>query len=208
MQGPARSRKRRYKQAADGEQSSSPFHERVKKGTIGKLTTTIWSTTYQKGVYLVHGAVSVGGGGVEGVVEVDLTATHFSFSFFPPSSTTAAGSSDFSVSSSEVTLSSVSASTPVVVSDSELEDDDEVTSEAVASVTGVAAGVDSVDAVEVATEESLFAAVSARSFLAFAARSFLSSFWTIFFCLAKPKKSKWLKKGRNIPLSPPFLPSD
>jgi hypothetical protein len=54
-----------------------------------------------------------------------LTATHFS------SSTTTWKFSDFSVSSSEVTLSSVSVSMPVVVSDSEeLEDDDEVTAEA------------------------------------------------------------------------------
>ena len=135
-------------------------------------------------------AVSVGEGGVLIVmVEADLTATHFSF--FPSSTTTEESSSDFSVSSSEVTLSSVSASTPVVVSDSEPEadddDDEEVASEEVVVTSSVdvdvvagvddtaaaaaAAGVDSVDEVLVAIEESLFAA----SFLALA-RSFLSSF--------------------------------
>jgi hypothetical protein len=104
--------------------------------------------------------------GVGAGVEADLTATHFSF----PSSTTILEFTDFSVSSS------VSASTPVVVSDSEeLEDDeDDVTAEVVVSVTTVAAGVSSVDdEVEVATEESLFAAAS---FLACLTRSFLSNF--------------------------------
>ena len=100
------------------------------------------------------------------VVDVFLTATHFSF----PSPVA------LSFSSSEVTLSSVSASTPVVVSDSEL-DADEVVSDAVASPDVVAAGVVSVDEVDVAVEESLFAVASARSFLALAARSFLSSFY-------------------------------
>jgi len=109
-----------------------------------------------------HGEASVAGAGV---ARVGLTATHFSFL---PSAAFA-----LSVSSSEVTLSSVSASVsasaPVLVSDS----DDDVDSEAVPSVVVEAAGVDSVDAVDVAAEESLF---SARTFLAFAARSFLSSF--------------------------------
>jgi hypothetical protein len=104
-----------------------------------------------------------------GVVEVDLIATHLSFF---PSSTTAT-SEDFSLSSSEVTLSSVSASTPVVVSDSEeLADDDEAISEVLAGIsftTVDAAGMDSV-----ADEESLFAA--AASFFASLARSFLSNF--------------------------------
>lgn len=118
---------------------------------------------------MLHGvAVSVAGG-VE--AEAGLTATHFSFF----SSTTASEVLGLSVSSSEVTLSSVSASTPVVVSDSEEleDDDDEVAPEVVASVTTVAAGVGSVDVVGVATEESLFAA--AASFFCLA-RSFLSSF--------------------------------
>jgi hypothetical protein len=69
----------------------------------------------------------------------------------------------------------VSASTPVVVSDSE-DDADEVASDAVDSPVVVAAGVVSVDEVDVAVEESLFAVASARIFLALAARSFLSSF--------------------------------
>jgi hypothetical protein len=98
------------------------------------------------------------------VVDAFLTATHFSF----PSP------GALSPSSSEVTLSSVSASTPVVFSDSELDAD--VVSDAVASPDVVAAGVVSVDEVDVAVEESLFAVASARSFLALAARSFLSSF--------------------------------
>ena len=122
-------------------------------------------------------AVLVAGSGVD----ADLIVTHFSF--FPSSITAALGVvSDFSVSSSDVTLSSVSASTPVVVSDSEeLEDDDEVASVvAVVSATttaAVAAGVGSVDAdeVEVAAEESLFAAAS---FFACLARSLLSNFYS------------------------------
>jgi len=96
------------------------------------------------------------------VMDAFLTAIHFSFpvalSF-----------------TSEVTLSSVSASTPVVFSDSEL-DVDEVVSDAVASPEVVAAGVVSVDEVDVAVEESLFAVASARSFFALAACCFLSSF--------------------------------
>jgi hypothetical protein len=119
---------------------------------------------------VVYGVAVVLMAGSE-VVEVDLIATHFSFF---PSSTTVGVVSDFSVSSSEVTLSSVSASTPVVVSDSE--DDEEVTSTSVTVVvTGVitaAAGVGSV---------SLFAAAAA-SFFALA-RSFLSNFYkAISFC--------------------------
>lgn len=110
---------------------------------------------------------------------MDLIATHFSF--FPSSTTTALGvvvSSDFSVSSSEVTLSSVSASTPVVVSDSEELEDDEVDSEVdsevvVSSDTTAAAGVGSVGD-EVVTEESLFA--TAASFFACLARSLFSNF--------------------------------
>ena len=107
------------------------------------------------------------------VVKADLTATHFSFLF---SSATAGESEDSSDSSSEVTLSSVSASTPVLVSDSELEDEDEPL-----SVVTATAGVDSVDEVEVATEESLFAPVSERSFLALARSSLLSSFFSSFY---------------------------
>ena len=120
-------------------------------------------------VCVLHGvAVSVGGVGVE----VDLIATHFSF--FPSSTTATSGfSSDFSFSSSEVTLSSVSASTPVVVSDSE-ELEDEVASEVVVSTATVAAGVGSVGD-EVATEESLFAAAAA-SFFACLTRSLFSIF--------------------------------
>lgn len=102
------------------------------------------------------------------VVGFDLTATHFSFSF--PSSVTAEPSG-FADSSSEVTLSSVSASTPVVFSDSEFEDDE--LSSGVGVWTGVAAVV---DGVEVATEESPFAAASRRSFLALERASFFSSF--------------------------------
>lgn len=111
-----------------------------------------------------------------GVVEADLIATHFSF--FPSSTTASLGVvSDFSVSSSEVTLSSVSASTPVVVSDSEELADDEVASVVVVvSVTTAAAGVGSVDVVEVAAEESLFTAAAAASFFACLARSLLSNF--------------------------------
>lgn len=82
---------------------------------------------------------------------------------------------DLSFSSSEVTLSSASASIPVVFLDSEL-DADEVVSDGVASPDVVAAGVVSVDEVDVAVEGSLFAVPSTRSFLALAARSFLSSF--------------------------------
>lgn len=89
-------------------------------------------------------------------MEVDLIATHFSF--FPSSTSTLEVSSDFSISSSEVTLSSVSASTPVVVSDSEELEEDEVASDEVVSE-AAAAGVDSVDE-ELATEESLFVAAS------------------------------------------------
>jgi len=111
------------------------------------------------------GVVAAGVAAAIVVVDVFLTATHFSF----PSPV------DFSLSSSEVTLSSVSASTPVVVSDSEF-DADEVVSDTVASPEVLAAGVVSVDEVDVAVEESLFAVASARSFLALAARSFLSSF--------------------------------
>ena len=112
-------------------------------------------------------ATGVVAAGVAAAVVVDafLTATHFSF----PSP------GALSPSSSEVTLSSVSASTPVVFSDSEL-DADEVVSDAKASPDVVASGVVSVDEVDVAVEESLLAVASARSFLALAARSFLSSF--------------------------------
>jgi hypothetical protein len=108
-----------------------------------------------------------------------LTVTHFSF--FPPWTVP---SSDFSDSSSDVTLSSVSASIPVLLtSDSELEDDDsldvavsvEVSVETAASV--AAAEATSV-AVEVGgREDSLLKAASARKiFLALARASFLSSF--------------------------------
>lgn len=110
-------------------------------------------------------AVSVGAGSV-----CPLTATHFSFL---PSSLTA-GSSVLSDSSSDVTLSSVSASTPVV-SDSELELDEEdslVEVAAAASAEGVSVGV----VAALVTEESLFAAASRRAFLALARASFLSSF--------------------------------
>jgi len=98
--------------------------------------------------------------------EACLTATHFSFFSLPSSS---AALSD---SSSEVTLSSVSASTPVLVSSSELEDE-ALLSEVAASSVGVAAGADSVVVVEGVVDESLFEA--SLSFFAFA-RSFLSSF--------------------------------
>lgn len=109
-------------------------------------------------------AVSVGAGNV-----CPLTATHFSFL---PSSLTA-GSSVLSDSSSDVTLSSVSASTPVV-SDSELEldEEDSLVEVAVASAEGVSVGV----VAALVTEESLFAAASRRAFLALARASFLSSF--------------------------------
>ena len=107
--------------------------------------------------------------------EVDLIATHLSF--FPSSTTATSGI--FSVSSSEVTLSSVSASTPVVVSDSEeLADNDEAASasEVAVSFTTTAARVGSVGVeAEVAADESLFAAAAA-SFFASLARSFLSNF--------------------------------
>lgn len=116
----------------------------------------------------------------EGVAGADgacpLTVTHFSpFGW-------AVAPSALSVSSSEVTLSSVSASTPVLVSDSELleVEDSLVASGVKAGVGGVevdAAGVVSVGVAESVEESSLFdAAASARSFLTFAARSFLSSF--------------------------------
>ena len=110
---------------------------------------------------------------VESGVEVDLIATHLSF--FPSSTTATSGI--FSVSSSEVTLSSVSASTPVVVSDSEEFADEAVSedSEVAVSFTTAAAGVGSVeDEAEVVAEESLFAA--AANFFASLARSFLSNF--------------------------------
>ena len=111
---------------------------------------------------------------VESGVEVDLIATHLSF--FPSSTTATSGI--FSVSSSEVTLSSVSASTPVVVSDSEEFADEAVSEdseEVVVSFTTAAAGVGSVeDEAEVVAEESLFAA--AANFFASLARSFLSNF--------------------------------
>ena len=110
-------------------------------------------------------------------LEVDLIATHFSF--FPSSTTATLGVSDFSVSSSEVTLSSVSASTPVVVSDSEelADDDDEAASVVVLSATTTTAGVGSVGgAVEGAAEESLFAANFSASFFALT-RSLLSNFY-------------------------------
>lgn len=109
-------------------------------------------------------AVSVGAGSV-----CPLTATHFSFL---PSSLTA-GSSVLSDSSSDVTLSSVSASTPVV-SDSELEldEEDSLVEVAAASAEGVSVGV----VAALVTEESLFAAASRRAFLALARASFLSSF--------------------------------
>ena len=114
--------------------------------------------------------VLVAGSGVE---VVDLIATHLSF--FPSSTTATSG--DFSVSSSDVTLSSVSASTPVVVSDSEeLADDEEAVSEVAMGVsfTTTTAGMGSVDEAKVAAEESLFAAAAA--FLACLARSFFSNF--------------------------------
>jgi len=86
-------------------------------------------------------------------VEVDLTATHFSFL----ASSLGAASVLLSASDSEVMLSSVSASTPVVVSDSELDEDGD--SVVVASV---------VDAV-VATDTSVLTGVNfltlERSFL-------------------------------------------
>jgi len=116
----------------------------------------------------------------EGVAGADgacpLTVTHFS-----PFGWVVAPSA-LSVSSSEVMLSSVSASTPVLVSDSELleVEDSLVASGVKAGVGGVevdAAGVVSVGVAESVEESSLFdAAASARSFLALAARSFLSSF--------------------------------
>ena len=87
----------------------------------------------------VRGVAAVG-------VDTFLTAIHFSF----PSLI------DLLFSSSEVMLSSVSASTPVVFSDSEL-DADEVVSDGVASPDMVAAGVVSVDEVNMAVEGSLFA---------------------------------------------------
>ena len=92
-------------------------------------------------------ARGVAAAGVAAAVVVDafLTTIHFSF----PSPVA------LSFYSSEVTLS-VSASTPVVFSDSEL-DANEVVSDAVASPDGVAAGVVSVDEVDVAVEESVFA---------------------------------------------------
>lgn len=142
---------------------------------------------------VAHGVavVLVAGSGVE----ADLIATHFSF--FPSSTTAALGVvSDFSVSSSDVTLSSVSASTPVVVSDSEelAEDDDEVASLVMeVSVTTAAAGVGSVGD-DVAAEESLFAAAAAACFIFFA-RSFLSNFYREFRLLAKQKKKRCEKKG-------------
>jgi len=100
-------------------------------------------------------ARGVAAAGVSAAVVVDafLTAIHFSF----PSPMA------LSFSFSEVTLPSVSASTPVMFSDSE-PDADEVVSDGVASPDVVAAGVVLVDEVDVAVEESLFAVASARSF--------------------------------------------
>jgi hypothetical protein len=111
----------------------------------------------------------------EGVAGADgacpLTVTHFSpFGWVVALSVS---------SSSDVTLSSVSASTPVLVSDSELleVEDSLVASGVEAGVEVDAAGVVSVGVAESVEESSLFdAAASARSFLALAARSFLSSF--------------------------------
>ena len=78
------------------------------------------------------------------VMDTFLMATHFSF----PSP------GALSFSSSEVMPSSVLASTPVVFSDLEL-DADEVVSDGVALPDVVAAGVVSVDEVDMAVEESL-----------------------------------------------------
>ena len=120
-------------------------------------------------------ASSVAGTG--GVVAVwPFTATHFSFlpfstsSFFSPSS------------SSEVTLSSVSASTPVVVSDSELEEleDDDSEVEVVAAAAGaVSVDVVSTPGVEVLLVVASFAAASfsLSCLRSFARASLRSSFW-------------------------------
>ena len=106
---------------------------------------------------------------VAGIEEAGVdTATHFSFL---PSSFTAPSLSD---SSSDVTLSSVSASTPVLFSDSELDDSLEETSILVGP--GVE---DSVVATSDDSEidKSLFAAVSARAFLALERASLRSIFY-------------------------------
>jgi hypothetical protein len=98
-------------------------------------------------------------------VDCPLTATHFSFF---ASSLESAGLSV--ASSSDVTLSSVSASDPVLLSASEPEDEDSED-----DVAEGAAGVFSVVVVEAAgaLEDSLF---SRRAFLALRRASFLSSF--------------------------------
>jgi len=116
----------------------------------------------------------------EGVAAADgacpFTVTHFS-----PFGWVVAPSA-LLVSSSEVTLSSVSASTPVLVSDSELlEAEDLLVASGVKAGVGKvevdAAGVVSVGVAMSVEESSLFnAAASAQSFLALVARSFLLSF--------------------------------
>jgi hypothetical protein len=101
-------------------------------------------------------------------IEVDcpLTATHFSFleSSFGLACLSVASSSD-------VTLSSVSASTPVLLSASELETEDSVDDE-VAEGVGGGTSVAVEDAA--ATEED--SAFSRKAFLALSRASFLSVF--------------------------------
>ena len=109
---------------------------------------------------------------VAATVDVDcpLTATHFSFD---------ASWLEFAclslASSSDVTLSSVSASTSVLLSVSEAEDDVSVDDDSVDDVAvGAGGGISVVVAEAAGTEEdSLF---SRRAFLALRA-SFFSSFW-------------------------------
>jgi hypothetical protein len=97
-------------------------------------------------------------------VDCPLTATHFSFF-------ASLDSASLSVaSSSDVTLSSVSASDPVLLSASEPEDDDSEDDDVAEGVAGVSSVV--VEAAG-ALEDSLF---SRRAFLALRRASFLSSF--------------------------------
>lgn len=133
------------------------------------------------------------------LVDAVLTATHFSFL---TSSFSSEASSVFSLSSSDVTLSSVSASIPVLASDSEVAV--EVASVEVEESVVASAGAVSVDEGEVVEEESLFAA-SARAFF-FAARSLRSCF-----CRDTGDEKTRKSKKACFRVSPPwfpFLPSE
>lgn len=117
----------------------------------------------------VDSAVVVASRVVLASAAADLTATHFSF-FFPSSLTAVAPS--LSDSSSDVTLSSVSASTPVVFSDSELDEEEVSAGTTTASSEADEVAESSVEALSAA----FFSAASRRAFLAFTRASFFSSF--------------------------------